>query len=517
MTKRILTSVLVLGLFALVAAPVSAHRPPRGPEATAVDFIHVEVVNTNLGKVMNFSIADANSGWNIVGGRGGLIDSGNAEANTEAGTVLNTSKTVVEGEIYNSPTAMNSGEGLMSPEALAMDFIFVDVDNFNMGKVCNFSVADANTGYNLAGKYGDIDTGNATAKTQTETTLNSIDNKVSVHKEVVGPLALNLEMGGEFGLFGGRPPMPRSGPKATAIDFIAIDVDNLNVGCVGNFSVALANSGRNAASKYGEVETGKALASTETETNLNMIANDVSVSEAGQGPTAVNFVYTGFIDAQCCRPGGGSPKALAINGTMVGVHNFNFGLVENLSLANANTGENIVGKRASITTGDATASTGTANDVNSISNTISVSSSNGPMAINAEVGLPDGGCASTELGCGGMTTGTVAANIGTPGTAVVKDMTVVEVENTNVAMVDNVSVANANTGNNVAGCGDLGDPCELIQPVCTNTCGGGCYDPCPIPSIDPCQPASITTGDATAETSVENTVNTSETTITISR
>lgn len=530
MMKKIITSVLVLGIFlTAVAAPVSAKKqgPPPEPTAKAVDFIFVDVDSANFGTLKNFSLVNADSGNNLTANKG-LVDTGDAKATTDTTTGLNTIKVGVGiTDSHLGPVALNSGERLMGPSALAVDFIMVDVDSFNFGKVCNFSFANANTGANITGKYGDVTTGDAEAKTTTETTLNTISTDIKIDKSVSGPFALNLEMeeekNAEFDMLGGGKP---HGPKAIAVDFNLVDVENLNIGCVGNTSFAFANSGLNKTGKYSEVETGRALASTETETNLNKIDNKVSVSEAGLvGSVALNFEYAEIRNADCEGPKGkGGPSAIAVDGNVVLVDNMNFGMVNNLSIANANSGINITGKRSSVKTGDATASTGTVNNVNSISNTISVSStSSGPIAMNVKLEptpnpKPDG-CLSAEFGCGGTvgTVGPVAANIGTPGTAEAKDITVVDVDNSNVATVTNTSIANANTGGNTTGCGSIPDPCGS-QTTCQGvTCGGGCGDPCPTPSVNPCQPASVTTGDATATTTTTNTVNTSETTITISR
>lgn len=450
--------------------------------AVEVDANLVGVINFNRGFVKNNSIALANSGLNNSGEESN-IDSGAAGAGTETATELNTNTAdVTITDMGDGPVAYNSDgddEGL----AIAADVNAALVLNANMGDVCNFSVAGANSGMNVSGEESEITTGGALATTDTTTGLNSNTTDVAItNNGSMGSIAANVDFD--------------ESSVAVGVDANVALVFNENQGKVKNLSFAGANSGMNGGDEESVVTTGSATAGTTASTTVNTNKTSVTITDNSNGPVAMN---TEDCSVNPCRPqipnpcetgcetgcegitvGGptNGPVAanidtdggvsVAVNANVAVVSNDNVAGVSNVSIAMANTGLNGSGEESTVLTGNAVATTGTTNTVNGNDTTVAINdgTSSGPVAVNKE------------------TEGGVAVSV---------DANVVAVTNDNTAVVSNVSSAVANTGNN-------GDAAQNA------TCTTGC---------DEAEGGSVTTGDATATTTTTNTVNSNTTTFTI--
>lgn len=455
--------------------------------AKAVDFTYVDLDNSNRGFVGNWQTAKSNTGFNF-GGEDAVIGTGSAEAGTQTSSSLNSNST--EGTLTDSqsgPTAVNYSEGdyLLNGSdsvAIAVDIKYIGVHNFNGGVVINDSLARANTGFNRAGEDSEIDTGSASAQTTTSTVMNSNETTVTVEDTgMIGPVAANVD----FNYFAdGADAMPAQleGDVAVAIEADIVLVENRNFGFVHNDSVAMSNTGGNFTGEDSELETSAAQASTSTDSTVNLNQTSVTLTDSGiVGPMAINadgdFTY-GDIEDSCI----GGDFALAVDKNAAIVLNDNSAFVINDSKAMANSGLNKTGEDSELTTGGATASTATTNNVNSNStNVVIADSSMGPVAANVDMDTETlGGAGISCITCGGSM-GPVAANVNTDGgTAIAVDTNVAMVSNDNRAMVINDSEASANTGMNRTG----GD-------------------------------STVVTGDASAATSTSNDVNSNSTNVEI--
>jgi len=496
---------LVVALFA--AAPARAESL-----AVALDLTLVDVSNFNLGCVENFSFTRANTGWNM--NVRADSDTGNAGASAAISNDVNSSSTGVG--IWESglgPMAVNVGgeEGGFTtaqlpalpwlfehdPIAVAADVDLVRVSNFNAGGVGNMVFTGANSGWNWT-FMGGSDTGNAKASAVVSTNLNSSTTNVAIYDFESGPVAVNWSpVGDGDGELECSSCMP--GALALAADLTAVRVTNFNAGYVANVVATWANTGNNVTLK-GSSDTGNASAGSSVSTAMNSSNTSVTVTESGMGSVAANV--------------GSGSLAVAAEADLVAVDNTNLGMVVNGVVTKANTGQNFTSKGDS-DTGDAAASSRVSNSVNSSTTSVSVADNDSPAAVNADPdGLCDGpACGQTDClgdGCG-VAGGPVAANVGTEGAAVAADVTVVTVDNSNGALVSNDVDTTANTGDNytVGGCcpdEDLGEE---------QSCGDPCGDPCS-PDCGECvECPESDTGDASASTTVSNTVNTSSTTVVI--
>lgn len=454
--RKIFATILALVLVLSLATSVKAVTP--GSSVMAVDFNIVDIHNDNCAFAMNFAKARANTGWNVTSGEASLIKSGAADAGTDTATGMNTN--VATGTLTDThigPIAVNLFTGPFA-NAYALDFNYVKIKNHNFGIVWNDSFAKANTGWNtITGKKAKITTGNATADTKTATTMNTnVASVAIVDTNFIGPVAANV--------FGMTPMM------AIAEDENKIKITNFNFGFVWNDSDALANTGHNVVKgKKADIKTGRADAATETTTVMNTNVTEAAIVDAGLiGPVAgnVNFMLAGA---------GGSPMfnfVLAEDENEIKVVNFNHALVLNDSFAKANTGYNTAGKKSTIKTGAAVASTATSTTVNTnYTSAVIVDTSSGPFAGNVTLPLCGREVGSDSIG--GI--GPVAINIG-GGLAIAEDENEIEVKNHNDAFVYNDSDAKANSGYNTTGAG-----------------------------------STITTGSAMASTATDNTVNTNVT------
>jgi len=462
--------------------------------AVAVDANLVGVINFNGGVVSNMSFALANSGFNY-GGEESVINTGGASADTGTVTDLNWNSTDISIEDTNGrgPVAYNE-DGEADGLAVAVDLNGVLVVNTNLGEVCNFSVADANSGMNVSGEESTIVTGLAEADTTTETDLNSNTTKVAITDSgATGPVAANVDFD--------------ECSTAVGVDANVAVVFNQNMGKVSNVSLAAANSGMNLGGEESNITTGGAVAGTTTGSTVNSNTTSVTIADRSNGPVAINTedcevnpcnpeipdpcepecgdpcdtgCEVGCDAVQSCPTTGNSGPvaanietdggvAVAVNANVAVVTNDNLAGVSNVSVALANSGANGTGEESTVSTGVATALTGTTNTVNTNSTDVSITdgTSSGPVAVNEE----------TE-----------------GGVAVAVDANVAVVSNDNVAVVSNVSTAVANTGDNGGGAANVGV-----------TCTSGCT----------ADGGSITTGNATADTTTTNNVNTNTTTFTI--
>lgn len=464
--------------------------------AIAIDANLVGVINFNEGLIGNKAIALANTGFNYADEESTIL-TGNAWAKTDTDSNLNYNDTDV--------TINASGEGPVAYNydldddgtAVAVDANVVLVANLNMGGVCNFDVAGANSGMNYAGEESSLVTTQATADTKTNTDLNTNDTTVVIDKtKEDGSVAANVDFDGDG--------------VAVAVDVNAAVVFNGNFGVVHNVSLAGANTGANFGGEESSITTGAAVAGTSTTTALNTNTTSVTITDNSNGPVAVNTddacefdpcnpqVPSPCDESPCdgdpceeedgceCECGGtdscggtqsgSGPVAanidtengvsVAVDANVAVVANDNQGVVVNTSVALANSGANGSGEEGTVSTGTATANTGTTSSVNTNDTTVSITdgASSGPVAVNEDT-------------C--------------DGTAVAVDANVVVVSNDNSALVVNNSTAVSNTGANG----------EAPQ----NACSEGCDD----------EGGSVTTGDATSSTTATNTVNTNTTTFTI--
>ena len=365
--------------------------------------------------------------------------------------------------------------------AVAVDLTGVKICNFNLGGVGNFVNTSANSGWDFT-MWGDSNTGSAVASANVGSTLNSNSTAVAIYDFESGPVAVNWEEeDGENGCW----PILCVDPIAIAVDLTLVKVSNFNAGMVINKVGTFANSGRNW-TFAGDSMTGNANASASVSTNLNSNSTSVSVQEGGAGPMAINL-------------GGEYALAVALEADLVKVTNKNFGMVANCVNTSANSGRNLT-VFGSSDTGNATARSTVASTVNSNSTSVSVAdAASGPIAAN--VGGFGGGCGGEIVGGQCLVgSGPVAANLGTSGIAVSAEVDAVNVSNMNVGYVKNNVNTSANTGGNVTiGCPTC--PCE--DPCADQICG-----------IQVTEPDSDT-GNATATSTVENTVNSNSTTVVI--
>ncbi|KPJ70099.1 hypothetical protein AMJ51_02560 [Microgenomates bacterium DG_75] len=240
-----------------------------------------------------------------------------------------------------------------------------------------------------------------------------------------------------------------------------------------------ANTGWNTTSG-GDSDTGNARATASVDTTMNTNGTCVMVKEGGSGALAMNKGRRGGL-------------AIALEADLVKVSSANMGFVLNLVGTSANTGHNTTSGGDS-DTGSAVASASVVNDVNSNSTFVGIMGSDGAAAIN-------GGSTHVRVPCDGCVDvcdpdGVVAVNDG-KGVAIAADVDAVSVSNTNVADVVNVVDTSANSGNNDTG----GDDCD---------CKSGCGD-----HHDKDEGGDSTTGNASASSTVENTVNSNSTTVVI--
>jgi hypothetical protein len=489
--RKITTTLIFLFLALFLFLPSAAYAQGHSL-AVAVDLNAAKVCNFNAGWVGNFAFTRANTGWNWT--FDGDSMTGNAHADADVGTETNSSSTAVAiTDTGMGPIAVNSGMSYGGEEfggecfglwcwlfshdniAIAADLNLVKVKNFNVGMVDNLVFTRANTGWNLT-FGGSSDTGNATAEADVDTELNSSTTSVAIHDYEWGPVAANFDYG-----FAGQNNGGDS--LAVAVDLNAAKVKNSNMGRVSNLVTTRANTGHNVTG--GEMlcmsecengdgassNTGNATAEADVDTELNSSSTTVAIVDSGSGAVAAN-VNSGS-------------TAIAVEANLAKVKNTNLGAVTNIVETSANTGLNHTVDGSS-DTGNAVADTSVDNEVNTNETNVSISdTSGGPTAVNAdeECGGPcDGDVIDPCVGdgCGGSG-GTVAANVDTEGTAVAADVDAVEVKNTNMGMVINETDTTANTGAN-------------------HTCG---------------EETETDTGNATASTEVDNTVNTNTTTVVI--
>lgn len=371
--------------------------------------------------------------------------------------------------------------GQQGSVALSTDEVKVKVNNFNFGDVYNHVFTSANSGYNFTYKAGS-DTGNASAGTAVSTGLNSSSTMVAVADFANGPVAYN-EAGHTR-----HHKMHHGFSFAYAADELKVGVNNFNMGHVANMVATMANTGMNMTFR-GDSATGNAEAGSMVSTDLNKNQTGVLVTAMGAGPGAVNM--------------GNGGMAMAMEETKVKVNNFNMGCVVNGVATMANTGANMTFGGTSAT-GNALAAAYVGNEVNSNTTKVAVMDTTSPVAANvSHMGMGDsmGGGDCLPGVCDG---GTTAANVGTSGVSMASDETKVEVNNTNMASVDNNVVTTANTGGNVTV--DEEDHHHQGPPR------GGCSDfgcgDFPMP-----EPNTTSTGDAAAVSEVTNTVNTNDTTV----
>jgi hypothetical protein len=370
--------------------------------------------------------------------------------------------------------------------AVAMDLTKVKICNFNMGGIGNFIHTQANSGMNF-NMWSDSDTGNAAASASVGSTLNSNSTAVTICDFESGPVAVN--MGGGGGMPGLCWPFLCYGKVAIAADLTEVKVCNFNAGLIINGIRTAANSGHNW-TIAGDSMTGNANASANVSTNLNSNSTSVTVMEGGAGPMAINL-------------GGWRALAVALEADLVKVKNMNLGLVANCISTSANSGGNMT-MFGSSGTGNATARSTVASTVNTNSTSVMIADgSSGPVAANigGSLAMCDGEMVDGHCLLDG---GPVATNHGTSGKAISAEVDAVDVSNTNIGEVTNKVNTTANTGDNVTiGC---------------------CKDPCPDPcdpdpcDPDPCDPEGpdSDTGNATATSTVTNTVNTNSTSVVIS-
>ncbi len=456
--------------------------------ALAIDANLVGVINFNGGMIGNRAVAMANTGFNYADEES-TLSTGNASATTDTDSRLNWNKTdVTINADGNGPVAYNydlDDDGT----AIAVDVNAVLVANLNMGGVCNFDVAGANSGMNYVGEEGSLVTYQATADTDTNTELNTNDTTIVIDKtKEDGSVAANVDFDGDG--------------VAVAVDVNAAVVFNGNFGGVNNVSLAGANTGVNFGGEESSITTGAAVAGTSTTTALNTNTTSVTITDNSNGPVAVNTDDAcefdpcnpqvpspcdedpcddgcGCVGADSCNgtQSGSGPVAanidtdggvaVAVDANIVVVANENVGYVSNTSVALANSGANGSGEEGTVSTGIATANTGTTSSVNTNDTTVSITdgASSGPVAVNEDT-------------CDGV--------------AVAVDANAIVVSNDNSALVVNNSTADSNTGANG----------EAPQNTCTDQC-------------DDDEGGSVTTGAATASTTTTNTVNTNTTTFTI--
>lgn len=527
--KKILTLVAVLTLALAVVPGVSAHHEPEN-WAVAVDANLVGIFNENYGDVCNFAFTNANSGFNYVTGKKVTSDTGNALAGAEVTTDENANKTAVTlGDGGEGPVAVNEVEnenGRVHKEdkkeggdntAIAVDLNAVLVTNFNFGFVNNSVVTGANTGFNKVNgkKAVDAGTGNAEAGAEVATTLNTNKTEVTVDDSESGPMALNSqttkkhdcceddcdeeccdeepECGcADFTSGQNGKKHHDNDNLAVAVDVNAVLVDNLNVGFVSNFVMTGANTGVNFVDgkKAVTTDTGDALAGTKVDNSVNSNETTVTITDDGAGPAAINSAELEKSHRRSQSHEKGDAVAIAADVNLGAVLNTNFGLVANVVYTGANSGGNYTSKGSS-STGNATAYSAVTNDVNSNTTSMTINGGTGAVAVNSNGTNDSSSPCEPNTPCA-QGDGTYAGNIGTTGTAVAVDVTAAAVTNENMGVVTNVVGTTANTGGNMTGGEEKKSCCDCDQTTTTTS-----------------------TGDATAGTSVSNTVNTNDTTVVV--
>lgn len=492
---------IILGVaFLCLSLAPSVLANDDGPVAKAYDFKYAEVLSLNFGSAHNHIWTDANTGrnMNFMWWGGDKTKTGDATARGTVDTSLNSSDTdVLLTAVGDGPVALNVVDDEddhcgwpwsmwwkcgdldnedSNPVAIAKSKTKVKVYDFNFGSVCNGVFTKANSGHNWNMGWGlDTDTGDAMATANVDTTLNSSDTNVTYIDSQTGPMAMNVEEGDNNGGFGChnfcyKKNDDNGDAVAVAIDKTYVKVKSKNYGHVGNFVMTAANSGHNY-TMGGESGTGDATARSSVSTAMNNSSTTVSVTKTGDGSLAANM--------------NGGSKAVAVEENKVEVENKNMGSVNNHVMTSANTGSNYTKKSSDSDTGDATAASTVTNTVNSSDVSVAVNDNSSPTAVNS-----DGSETMVETPCDGPVSvcgdgGPTAANLGEDGTAVAKDESKVEVENENVAHVSNNVSTSANSGDNTTE---------------GSYCGGE---------------ADTGTGDATATSTVENTVNDSSTDVVI--
>lgn len=324
-----------------------------------------------------------------------------------------------------------------------------------------------------------------------------------------------------------QPPMPQQ--VSYAADETEVEVHNFNQGMVLNCIDAKSMTGGNFV--FGQdamVDSGDASVGAKVATGLNSSSTGVAVIDNEIGPIALNLGFGLFdFDAEAQGLGGGGPGgrcnspipcwirpsrgpvAVATDKTEVEVVNFNRGFVlTNLDL-DAKTGHNFAfGQGTYIGTGDAKVDAAVATTLNSSSTTVAVADGGvGPIAANIDIpsATPPGCVAGVAGGSCGASVGPVAVNVDTPGTAVATKETGVEVVNKNDGIVITHEDLNADTGGNVAiGC----SACPSPTPTCTLLCGG---------ATQVAPTTQVVSGDASVTTSVDTTVNSNTTVVTVTK
>jgi hypothetical protein len=460
--KKIYSIIICLALVLTMGVNTAAAQVAVGADLNVAG-----VYNYNNGNVFNFTGTNADSGYNFT--FMGASGTGTAGA---AGVVANTTNsndsTVLLGDGGTGPQAVNyKGFGPISwnPVAVAVDANVAGVINLNNANVFNFVNTSANSGHNFT-MGGGSDTGNVAARSTVTNTANTNVSTVGVLDIESGPVATNWS---GFGF----PFFPSGGTQvAVSADLNVAGVYNFNQGNVMNAVMTDANSGDNVTLKFGSMgvlsNTGNAVAASTVTTTVNTNTSSVFVTDAGTGPLAVNNAF-----------GTGTQVAVAADVNLGLSVNTNEANVDNFVLTTSNSGDNFTGDALFTNTGNATSRTTVANTVNTNTTIMVVEDSSTGLVAGNTQGMPGSTpCSITLPTCGGAG-GTTAANVGTSGTAVAAGVTGAVAVNENNADVNNVTVTQANTGDNT-------------------TIGGG-----------------SNTGNASAATSVSNTVNTNTTTVVI--
>ncbi|MCJ7792783.1 MAG: hypothetical protein MUP45_02300 [Candidatus Marinimicrobia bacterium] len=365
MKKAILSLGVFMLLLALAVGPVFADEAinkdtglnSNNYAITAeVDFD--VVYNDNEAKLCNFTFVGANTGFNRISGDGddNSLGTGSAGAVANISNFQNTNVSVIEGEDGDSELVaknIDTGEGSEN-WAVAADVDAAIVWNKNNARLCNFTFAIANSGFNRIGGNpcdqcgGDGDknsirTGAASAEANTINVQNTNLSMISVGGSDGSISAMNKETG------------KKSDNYAIAANVDAAAVVNLNDARAMNSTVALANSGFNGISGDDEnsITAGTALANANT---TNLQNTNVAVVEQGGSD--------GSIDASNKDTSGCSENvAVGADVEVAVVVNDNDAKLGNATVAGANSGGNVVSgdDNNSISTGAASATADTTN------------------------------------------------------------------------------------------------------------------------------------------------------------
>ena len=378
MKKAILSLGVFMLLLALAVAPAfaaEAINDNTGADsenwAIAAELDFDVVYNGNFALLHNFTFAGANTGWNIIpgNGNGNSIGTGSASAVANTSNFQNTNVSVIEGEDGDAALAKNFETGKNSENwAIAADVDAAVVWNENLALLCNFTYAGANSGFNHIGgpglcnqtdpceegsKKNSITTGAASAEANTTNVQNTNLSMISVNGQ------------------GGSITAENNGTKkdseniAVAANLDAAVIVNLNGAFARNATIAMANTGFNGISgdKKNDILTGAASAGANTSNFQN---TNVSVIEQnGSGATTASNKETGKEVEECGEPEDSCPDnvAVAVDVEAAVVVNENLALLDNTTVAGANSGGNaVLGEdKNTITTGDASAGANTTN------------------------------------------------------------------------------------------------------------------------------------------------------------